>query len=78
MVQEHYKLPPESCKRRLYRWTGTGSDKAPTSYNKANIGTIELGIRTPTSRNTTNMGNEHLGRNRTEHAGHGRKQPREW
>ena len=78
MVQEHYKLPPESCKKRLYRWTGTGSDKAPTSYNKANIGTIELGTRTPTSRNTTSMGNKHLRHNRTEHAGHERKKSREW
>ena len=78
MVKEHYKLPPESCKRRLYRWTGTGSDKTSTYHNKANIGTIELITRTPTSRDTTNTGNKHLGHNCTEHAGHGRKRPRKW
>ena len=77
MVREQCKLPPRSYKRRLCRWTSTDNDKAPTSHSKTNIGTIELGIRTPTSRNTTNVGNKHLGHNRTEHAGHGRKQPRE-
>ena len=78
MVQEHHKLPPKNCERRLYRWTGTDKDKTPTNYDKANIGTIEPGTQSPTSRNTTNIGNERLGHNRAEHAGHGRKQPREW